>query len=49
MQKNGYKPKPKKDADLFVINEVVDVADKVDQHQFSSMNNSLESPDLRDR
>ena len=43
VQKNGYKPKTKKGKDdMFVINEVIEVGgDKVDQHQFSSMNNSL--------
>ena len=43
VQKNGYKPKTKKGDDLFVINEVIEVGgDKVDQHQFSSMNNSID-------
>ena len=43
VQKNGYKPKAKKGDDLFVINEVIEVGgDKVDQHQFSSMNNSID-------
>ena len=43
IQKNGYKPKTKKGKDdMFVINEVIEVGgEKVDQHQFSSMNNSL--------
>ena len=47
VQKNGYKPKAKKGDDLFVINEVIEVGgDKVDQHQFSSMNNSIDQVEL---